>query len=61
MDLIAAQARGNRTGRPSSRTSGAHLGTIFPYTEPTGHALASLGIGAGQHAIVYAHNALENS
>jgi acyl-CoA synthetase (AMP-forming)/AMP-acid ligase II len=24
------------------------------------HALAGLGIGAGQHAIVYAHNALEN-
>src|SRR5438067_529350 len=24
------------------------------------HALAALGIGAGQHVIVYAHNALEN-
>src|SRR5207248_366611 len=24
------------------------------------HSLAALGIGAGQHAIVYAHNALEN-
>src|SRR2546426_12757108 len=24
------------------------------------HSLGALGIGAGQHAIVYAHNALEN-
>src|SRR2546422_10839941 len=24
------------------------------------HSLAGLGIGAGQHVIVYAHNALEN-
>jgi acyl-CoA synthetase (AMP-forming)/AMP-acid ligase II len=61
MDLIAAQAA-RQPHRPALIEDERSLTweQFFRTRNRLAHALASLGIGAGQHAIVYAHNALEN-
>ncbi|PYM83053.1 MAG: hypothetical protein DME13_16525 [Candidatus Rokuibacteriota bacterium] len=61
MDLIAAQAA-RQPHRPALIEDERSLTweQFFRMRNRLAHALAALGIGAGQHAIVYAHNALEN-
>ena len=61
MDLIAAQAA-RQPHRPALIEDERSLTweQFFRMRNRLAHALADLGIGAGQHAIVYAHNALEN-
>ena len=61
MDLIAAQAA-RQPHRPALIEDERSLTweQFFRTRNRLAHALAGLGIGAGQHAIVYAHNALEN-
>ncbi len=61
MDLIAAQAA-RQPHRPALIEDERSLTweQFFRTRNRLAHALAGLGLGAGQHAIVYAHNALEN-
>ena len=61
MDLIAAQAA-RQPHRPALIEDERSLTweQFFRTRNRLAHALAGLGIGPGQHAIVYAHNALEN-
>ena len=61
MDLIAAQAA-RQPHRPALIEDERSLTweQFFRMRNRLAHALAGLGIGPGQHAIVYAHNALEN-
>jgi acyl-CoA synthetase (AMP-forming)/AMP-acid ligase II len=61
MDLIATQAA-RQPHRPALIEDERSLTweQFFRTRNRLAHALAGLGIGAGQHAIVYAHNALEN-
>src|SRR5260370_7678731 len=61
MDLIAAQASW-QARRPALSEDERSLTweQFFRTRNRLAHALAGLGLGAGQHAIVYAHNALEN-
>src|SRR5438874_1569780 len=61
MDLIAAQAarQPHRQALIEDERS-LTWEQFFRMRNRLAHALAALGIGAGQHAIVYAHNALEN-
>ena len=61
MDLIAAQAA-RQPHRPALIEDERSLTweQFFRMRNRLAHALAALGIGAGQHGIVYAHNALEN-
>src|SRR5205085_10327800 len=61
MDLIAAQAA-RQPHRPALIEDERSLTweEFFRTRNRLAHALAALGIGAGQHVIVYAHNALEN-
>jgi len=61
MDLIAAQAA-RQPHRPALIEDERSLTweQFFRTRNRLAHALAGRGIGAGQHAIVYAHNALEN-
>ena len=61
MDLIAAQAA-RQPHRPALIEDERSLTweQFFRTRNRLAHALAGLGIGAGQHTIVYAHNALEN-
>ena len=61
MDLIAAHAA-RQPHRPALIEDERSLTweQFFRTRNRLAHALAGLGLGAGQHAIVYAHNALEN-
>ena len=61
MDLIAAQAA-RQPHRPALIEDERSLTweQFLRTRNRLAHALAGLGLGAGQHAIVYAHNALEN-
>jgi non-ribosomal peptide synthetase component F len=61
MDLIAVQAA-RQPHRPALIEDERSLTweQFFRTRNRLAHALAGLGLGAGQHAIVYAHNALEN-
>src|SRR5256884_202275 len=61
MDLIAAQAA-RQPHRPALIEDERSLTweQFFRTRNRLAHALAGLGIGPGQHAIVYAHNALGN-
>jgi len=61
MDLLAAQAA-RQPHRPALIEDERSLTweQFFRTRNRLAHALAGLGLGAGQHAIVYAHNALEN-
>jgi len=61
MDLIAAHAA-RQPHRPALIEDERSLTweQFLRTRNRLAHALAGLGLGAGQHAIVYAHNALEN-
>src|SRR6266481_1538536 len=61
MDVIAAQAA-RQPHRPALIEDERSLTweQFLRTRNRLAHALAGLGLGAGQHAIVYAHNALEN-
>ena len=61
MDLVAAHAA-KQPGRLALIEGERSLTweQFFRTRNRVAHALAGLGIGAGQHAVVYAHNALEN-
>src|SRR5881296_1476330 len=61
MDLVAAHTA-KHPHRPALIEDERSLTweQFFRMRNRLAHALAALGIGAGQHAIVYAHNALEN-
>src|SRR5437867_4116293 len=61
MDIVAAYAA-KHPHRPALVEGERSLTweQFFRTRNRLAHALAALGIGAGQHAIVYAHNALEN-
>jgi acyl-CoA synthetase (AMP-forming)/AMP-acid ligase II len=61
MDLIAKYA-GSQPDRPAL-IEGERVVTwrqFFHTRNRLAHALASLGIGAGQHTVIYAHNSAEN-
>src|ERR1700756_715521 len=61
MDLVASHAA-KHPDRPALIEGERALTweEFFRARNRLAHSLAALGIGAGQHAIVYAHNALEN-
>src|SRR5437867_1773413 len=61
MDLVAAHAA-KQPHRPALIEGGRSLTweQFFRMRNRLAHSLAALGIGVGQHVIVYAHNALEN-
>jgi len=61
MDIVAAHAA-KHPDRPALIEGERALTweEFFRTRNRLAHSLAALGIGAGQHAIVYAHNALEN-
>jgi acyl-CoA synthetase (AMP-forming)/AMP-acid ligase II len=61
MDFVAAYAA-TQPRRPALIEGERSLTweQFFRTRNRLAHSLAALGIGAGQHAIVYAHNALEN-
>jgi len=61
MDVVATHAA-KHPDRPALIEGARTLSweEFFRTRNRVAHALAALGIGAGQHAIVYAHNALEN-
>ena len=61
MDVIAVHAA-KHPDRPALIEGARALSweEFFRTRNRLAHALAALGVGAGQHAIVYAHNSLEN-
>ena len=61
MDLIAAHAA-KQPHRPALIEGDRSLSwdEFFHTRNRLAHALAALGIGPGQHAVVYAHNSIEN-